>query len=182
MIQIREATLDDLDNIASLHALSWQQNYHPVLSKDYLDNQVEKDRYQVWQQRLHSPASNQRVLVAELTHKEKTNDFCGFICLYGNHHSKYGTIIDNLHVKPEMKGLGIGTKLIARGAKWANDNYAESGLYLEVLEINRKAIRFYSHLGGEQADITYWQTPCNNKVKEYIYSWQSPDLLVNVSD
>ena len=106
-------------------------------------------------------------------------DFCGFVCVYGAKHPKFGTIIDNLHVNSDVKGKGIGTKLLVSAATWAVSHYKTDNLYLEVLECNSKAIGFYETLGGKNIDIAYWHTPCGNKVKEFIYSWGLPENLAN---
>ena len=138
MVIIRAARIDDLANIAELHAQSWRENYNQVLSADYLDKKVFTEREAVWTARFNKPQSNQLVLVAELA-----GVFCGFICVLGANHPQYGTIIDNLHVKKASKGQGIGSRLLAAAASWSIVNYDSHDLYLEVLECNSRAIGFY---------------------------------------
>ncbi len=169
---LREANLNDLPNIAELHAQSWRENYSTVLASEYLNEGVFADRNKIWTERLMSPALNQQVLIAE-----DNGNFCGFICLYGANHPEYGSIVDNLHVNPKMKGQGLGRKLLIAGAKWANSHYKDYNLYLEVLECNDNAISFYEFFGGKNIDTAYWHTPCGNKVKEFIYSWCKPEEL-----
>jgi ribosomal protein S18 acetylase RimI-like enzyme len=166
LITIREARLGDLANIAELHAQSWRDNYHAVLSADYLEKKVFTDREIVWTARLTKPQSNQLVLVAEFE-----GNFCGFICVLGANHPKYGTIIDNLHVKAGSKGQGTGSSLLTAAASWAMANYCGHDLYLEVLACNSNAIGFYESRGAQNIATAYWHTPCDNKVKEFIYSW-----------
>ena len=177
MITIRLATLSDLNHIASLHVQSWRDNYQEALSQEYLEQHVETERKAVWSERLTVPKSNQLVLVAE-----GDMGFCGFICVFGAHHPNYGTIIDNLHVNPAVKGQGIGTKLLRAAAKWASENYQQFPMYLEVLACNPKAIGFYQALGGRQVDSAYWHTPCGNKVEEYLYFWDEPTKLAHHTD
>ena len=171
---IREAKLDDLANIAGLHAQSWRDNYHSVLSADYLNDKVFPEREAVWMARLSNPQSNQIVFVAEVD-----DAFCGFICVLGANHPKYGTIIDNLHVKVGSKGEGTGSSLLAAAASWAIANYCGHDLYLEVLACNTNAIGFYESRGAQNIATAYWHTPCDNKVKEFIYSWGSAENLMN---
>jgi len=173
-MMLREADIEDLSNIAKLHAQSWCENYSEVLSDKYLSEEVYSDRTQVWTTRFTNPSTNQFILVAEVD-----NEFCGFVCVYGANHPTFGTIIDNLHVKSMAKGKGVGIKLLIAAANWAYSNYRNENLYLEVLEANVKAIGFYEHLGGVNIDVAYWHTPCGNKVKEFIYSWGSPKQLAN---
>lgn len=171
---IREAGIKDLSNIVELHAQSWRENYRDVLSNQYLNEDVYTDRTKIWTDRLMNPSQNQFILIAEID-----TVFCGFVCVFGANNPKFGTIIDNLHVKSRFNGKGIGTKLLIEAAVWAATNYESDSLYLEVLEGNLKAIKFYKSLGGERVDIAYWHTPCGNKVKEFIYSWGSPEKLAN---
>ena len=170
----REATLEDLSNIAELHAQSWRENYREALPAEYLKESVSSDRKNIWTERLIAPSLNQHVLVAE-----DNGDLCGFICTFGANHPEYGSIVDNLHVSSKVKGQGIGTKLFIAAAKWASTNYKDYDLYLEVLECNENAIRFYNYLGGKNIGSAYWHTPCGNKVKELIYSWGKPEILAN---
>lgn len=171
---LREASIKDLSNIAELHAQSWRENYSDTLSNKYLSEDVYADRTKIWTARLTNPLLNQFILIAEVD-----SIFCGFVCMFGANDPRFGTIIDNLHVKSTIKGKGIGTKLLVEAAGWAARNYENDNLYLEVLEGNLKAIKFYESLGGECVDIAYWHTPCGNKVKELIYSWGTPDKLAN---
>jgi GNAT superfamily N-acetyltransferase len=172
-IKLRLAKIIDLENIACLHAQSWQENYNEVLSVDYLANKVVADRMVLWTTRLTSPEANQAVFVAE--HGQV---FVGFICLFAENHQTYGTIIDNLHVKASYKGKGVGTLLLNTAAQWANKAYPEIGLYLEVLACNSKAMGFYSSLGAINTTSGYWHTPCDSKVKEFVYCWSSAKMLM----
>jgi len=174
MIEIRKVKLNDAPDIAKLHAESWRDNYHQVLSANYLKSDVFTERAQVWDARLSTPQPNRLILVAEIDGK-----FAGFLCAYGAHHPELGTIIDNLHVKPETKGLGIGSLLLATAFRWARIHYGESAVYLEVLACNPKAIRFYESRGAQKSGEGIWHTPCGNKAKEYIYSWGSPPEKIN---
>jgi len=173
MITIREACLDDLANIAELHAQSWRDNYNEVLSADYLDKKVFGEREALWTTRLTKPQSNQLVLIAEVD-----NIFTGFVCILGGNHPKFGTIIDNLHVKANSKGQGTGSRLLSAAASWAKEYYSDHDLYLEVLACNSNAIGFYQAKGGKNIDTAYWHTPCDNQVKEFIFSWGTPENLV----
>jgi len=177
MLNIRHAEQKDLDNIAKLHAQSWRENYAGELSADYLENKVEEERMAVWQARFDKPTNNQLVLVAEIN-----EEFCGFICAFGQQHPQYGTVVDNLHVKAGFKGQKIGTRLLNAMALWAKSHYANLGVYLEVLACNTKAIGFYQSLGAALLEQKYWDAPCGSRVNEYAYGWDCPDLLVSGSE
>jgi len=173
-IIFRQARLEDLANIAELHAQSWRENYRQVLSAEYLDKAVWADTEKVWSERLTQPLVNQYILIAE-----QDAVLCGFICVYGAHHPERGSIVDNLHVNSRVMGQGIGKQLLVSAAQWAVAHYPEQDLYLEVLACNDKAIGFYEAIGGRYVDFACWHTPCGNEAKELIYSWGSPNLLAN---
>lgn len=171
--QLTDATQDDFSDIATLHAKSWQENYHEVLSADYLKDKVFTERNTLWIERSTFPKNNQQVIVAKVD-----GELAGFICVFADNHEKYGTIIDNLHVAARFKGCGIGTKLLQVAAKWAYQFDASLPLYLEVLACNTKAMGFYASLGAKQIATAYWHTPCGNQTKEYVYGWHSAKTLI----
>ena len=105
----REAKKTDAMAIAHLHAESWRNTYRGMMSDAYLDSDVVAERQVHWQKRFENPASNQWVLVAE-----KGGELLGFVCNYGADDAKWGTLIDNLHVRPDQKGQGIGKQLIQK--------------------------------------------------------------------
>ncbi|KAB2932692.1 MAG: GNAT family N-acetyltransferase [Leptonema illini] len=105
---LRFATVEDTEAIATLHAESWRTSYRGMLRDEYLDKDVFQDRKDLWMSRLFSPAENQCIILAE-----EDDELCGFICAFGNDDPRWGTLIDNLHVRQDRKGLGIGKALIA---------------------------------------------------------------------
>jgi len=175
VVIVEKATSVDCEFIANLHIVSWQQNYDAVLSEKYLNEQIYHERKEIWLQRFKSPKENQMVFVAKIN-----DEPVGFICLFGNNHDEHGSIIDNLHVAPDVKGQGVGKALMAHAAKWFIDNYPDIGVYLEVLDVNKKAIAFYEYKGAHFIDRSVWHTPCNNDVDEFLYGWSSAkDLLAS---
>src|SRR3989442_11178917 len=62
----REATAQDVEGIAVLHADSWRRHYRGAYSDSFLDNEVIPDRNRVWMERLNRPdRSNECTIVAE---------------------------------------------------------------------------------------------------------------------
>jgi GNAT superfamily N-acetyltransferase len=169
----REATIEDVEQIASLHAQSWQKHYRGILQEDYLNTQVLEDRRQVWQARLQHPAENQYVLVAEENHK-----ICGLACLYLNHDPVWGSLLDNLHVSSAYKGQGIGRQLLVSVASWS---YARSPLlpvYLWVYTKNESARGFYASLGGSHVETQEVENPGGGYGEVCRYVWKDvPTLL-----
>ena len=176
-MKIRVANNSDMQAIVDLHIESWRENYHEVLSAKFLRKEIEQERFNLWQARFSAPESNHLILIAD----DNNGDFCGFICAFGNNDSIYVTLIDNLHIKPELKGRGIGGKLLKAVANWANEYYGEYGLYLEVLKINTKAEAFYQSKGAKKMAAKVWQTPCGNTADEFIYGWSAPVEYLNLN-
>ena len=165
-MDFRVATFEDRDNIADLHAQSWRETYRGIFSDDFLNEAVWHDRKKAWSDRLSKPKSSQFVLIAE-----ENDSLCGFICAYGNEHHEWGTLIDNLHVKEACKGRGIGKRLMSMVAEWSRQIYPGKGMYLEVLEANVAARRFYDALGAINQETKLWQPPDGGQVKELLYVW-----------
>ena len=129
--------------VATLHAESWRAHYRGAYRDEYLDGEVVQDRIRVWKERLSTPVPNQFVVLAE-----EDDDLIGFACAYGGHEETWGSLLDNIHVRPEHQRRGVGAALVAEVAAWCRANYAGCGLYLWVLEQNRPAQRFYQRLGA----------------------------------
>jgi predicted N-acetyltransferase YhbS len=104
---LRLATEADAGRIAELHAESWRRTYRGMLRDDFLDGKVVENRLSVWRDRLGSPRPNQHVAVAE-----SDGELDGFICAFGDEDPRWGTLIDNLHVRHRLHKSGIGRSLM----------------------------------------------------------------------
>lgn len=176
-MEIKVAEYCDYERIAQLHAQSWRTHYQGILGKEYLDHDVLEDRLLIWQTRLINPPFNQHVLLIE-----EGGLLCGFICAFGNHDFEKGSIIESLHIDENYRGRGIGRKLIQEMVSWINHYFPDSGVYLEVMAENKQAIDFYDYLESQPRGERLWHSPCGNDIKEWVYSWKSPnDLLTAVS-
>ena len=170
-MRYRQATGRDVSAIAALHAESWRFAYRGALSDAYLGGPIVEDRMGVWQERLSAPPSNQHVIVAE-----EERQMVGFACAFGNRDERWGTLLDNLHVRREWQGKGIGRDLVAEVAKWCAVSYPDSGLYLSVLEQNSRARGFYESLGGTAEDGAVWNTPGGGNTLTRRYVWPKEAL------
>ncbi len=165
-MRYRDATADDARAIAALHAESWRATYRGALRDDYLDGAILEERLGTWTVRLDHPAVNQHVVVAE-----DGAAIVGFACAYGRDDPRWGTQLDNLHVRRDAHGRGTGTRLVAATVAWCRTAYPEAGLYLWVLEQNHPARRFYERLGATDEEGDVWAAPDGGAVETRRYVW-----------
>jgi GNAT superfamily N-acetyltransferase len=174
MIVYREATLQDTENIALLHARSWQQHYRGILKDEFLDKEVLNNRLQLWQSRLQHPQENQYVIVAE-----EQNRLHGFTCVFAHTDPVWGALLDNLHVLSQHKGQGIGTKLMQSAAQWVHARDQASGLYLWVYQDNTKARGFYERIGGINYEQKTEENPGGGYAVICRYAWKDIRKLID---
>lgn len=172
---LREATAADIDGIATLHAESWRVAYRGMFSDAYLDGDVLADRLAVWQERLTHPPANQYVVV-----DDRDGAIAGFACAYGADDPRWGTLLDNIHVRPDGKRRGGGTLLLAAIARWALATHPDAGLYLWVLADNVSAQRFYDRWGGSNAETKRFEPPGGGSVESYRYVWRDLAALARI--
>lgn len=173
MFSYREATSEDCDAIARLHARSWQQHYRGILYDTYLNQEVEEDRRIVWQERFQHPQPTQHIIVAT-----EDETISGFACTFAEHNPRWGALLDNLHVIPAWQGRGVGRALMQASARWVQQQGNE-GLYLWVYEENTAARAFYERVGGTRQEKTTVENPGGGQASVFRYVWPDVDLLVN---
>ncbi len=144
-----------------------------MYSGGYLDGPVDKDRRKVWKKRFRSPDEHQYVVLAT-----EGDDLLGFVCAYGNADARWGTLVDNLHVRPDRQGQGLGRRLLAASALWSRQRYPDALLHLWVLDGNAKARRFYERLGAEPAESHMIEPPGGGSVTAWRYVWSTIDPLL----
>ena len=164
--RVREATPADADAIADLHAASWRTTYRGAMRDAYLDGDVAAERRTVWHDRFAAPASNQHVIVAEASGR-----LVGFACVYGAADPRWGSELDNLHVRSGEQGQGVGADLLAAVARWTSTTYPDGALYLWVLDGNDGARRFYERHGGRDAEGDHWHAPDGSALAVRRYVW-----------
>lgn len=173
MITYRKATPSDYAQIATLHALSWQQNYRGSLDDHYLDHQAEADRQQVWHGRMHQPKAGQFVDVAC-----DGDRIVGFVCTFVDYDER-GAYLDNLHVSADYQGHGIGAQLMSISAQQVLAHRPDSAMYLWVLEKNEGAKRFYERIGGITQGLHYLDLPSGGgSANAYLILWKDTKKLI----
>jgi GNAT superfamily N-acetyltransferase len=142
-MELRDATADDRDGIAHLHADSWRRSYRGAYSGAFLDGPVVADRLAVWADRLSHSRTGEYTFVAE-----HDNEVVGFTHTILNADPRWGALLDNIHVKYDFRRQGLGARLFARSAEALVQRGCSTGLYLWVLEQNHAAQAFYEARGG----------------------------------
>ena len=143
-IVIRPATEADAAPIAAIHAASWRDAYADILAPEFLSGCIETDRLAVWSQRLCDGPPSQLVNVAF----DPTGRELAFVCAYCDFDPVWGSLVDNLHVRPHARGRGIGEQLFRAVAGELSARASSSGVHLWVFEANAAGLRFYERLGG----------------------------------
>jgi ribosomal protein S18 acetylase RimI-like enzyme len=141
---IRPATEADTAAIAAIHVASWRDAYADILTADYLSGPIEADRLALWSERLRERPPAQLVDIA----CNPAGNALGFVCGFRDFEPPWGSLIDNLHVRPETRSQGLGERLLRGAARRLAATGPDSGLHLWVFEANVAALRFYKRLGG----------------------------------
>ena len=163
--RIREATKADWTTISHIHSISWQENYRGSFSDKFLDYEVVDFHKTQWEKRFSDPAENQYVIVSE-----DDEGIVGFSCSFGNH-DEHGTLLDNLHVRKNYRGHGIGAELLEKSIEWAAENYPLIPFHLYVLGKNSKATKFYSRMGAKLSEPILSENPDQTKSKVLRCTW-----------
>lgn len=95
---------------------------------------------------LFSAQSHTETLIAYLN--DKPVGFAIYFYNFSTFLGRSGIYLEDLYVKPEARGMGIGKKLLAALAKLAIQKQC-GRLELSVLDWNEDAIKFYQQLGAE---------------------------------
>jgi GNAT superfamily N-acetyltransferase len=170
----RPATARDAAAIAGLHADSWRRHYRGAYSDEFLDGDVFADRLAVWTERLNrADRSDECTIIAELD-----RSIVGLAHTILNEDPQWGALLDNLHVRHDLKGGGIGTRLMEETARAVIERRPSSGLFLWVLEGNKAAQAFYEAKGGRRADRKTSEAPGGGTITGFRYVWPDPSVLL----
>ncbi len=139
---IREAGRHDAGAVADLHIESWRATYAGILPETYLQHDIVAERRSFWQNALCAPAPGDLVLLML-----RDGGLIAFAAVLADHEPDCDAYIDNLHVHPENKGLGLGTAMMGVLAERLVNAGARSAC-LWVFDDNHAAMDFYLRLGG----------------------------------
>jgi len=173
-VQYREATERDASEIAVLHAESWRRHYRGAYLDAYLDGDVVTDRLEVWSDRLAPPRLHEYTVVAE-----RDGVVIGFAHTIFDCDPRWGALLENLHVRSDLKGMGIGTQLMSHSASGLLQHKPQGPLHLWVLDQNEAARTFYDARGGTRVETALrGPFPGGGRAVGHRYLWPDPSMLV----
>jgi ribosomal protein S18 acetylase RimI-like enzyme len=163
----------DASTVAELHTTSWRSAYRGMLRDEYLDGDIAVERRQVWAARLAAPVHANYGFMAE-----SDAGPVGFVYLLGGADATWGTLVDNLHVVPGMKGRGIGRRLLAAAAHETLRRFPNDGVYLYVFEANLAARGFYASIGGREVERGVVEPPGGGSQVHWRVAWNGAGQLL----
>jgi GNAT superfamily N-acetyltransferase len=171
---LREASKGDAGAIAKLHADSWCSAYRGILSDDYLANRVHAERVGLWIDRFSANATKPMFVVVA----ESGRVLDGFACVFPHEDPIFGSFLDNLHVAPSRTGQGIGRLLLSEAARCLLNSAKVGGLYLWVIEQNKRARQFYARAGAAEVETKVLPMPDGGRHPEVRCYWPDPAQLL----
>jgi ribosomal protein S18 acetylase RimI-like enzyme len=174
IVTYREATQRDAGDIAALHADSWRRHYRGAFLDPYLDGDVVADRLEAWASRLASPELDRCTVIAD-----GDGEVVGFAHVEFDHDPKWGALLDNLHVRSDLKGKGIGTQLFSHAALGLLQHRPLASIYLWVLDQNKVAQSFYEARRGTRVESAVrGPFPGGGRALGHRYFWPDASVLV----
>jgi ribosomal protein S18 acetylase RimI-like enzyme len=172
-VTLRCAQAADEPAIARLHADSWRTAYRGILRDDFLDATVSANRRELWRTRFSEiDRKDQLILVSE-----ESGEIQAFACAFLDADPEWGTLLDNLHVIPGLKGRGLGRQLMSKVAENIQQHGLHSRLHLWVYEQNAQARGFYERLGGVITDCVAEAAADGSRVNALRYGWRELSFL-----
>ena len=141
------ATPEDVTSIAALHAASWRSTYRGLLPDLFLDEEVDRNRLDLWQRRFELDEGSRPLTLKAMSGGTLT----GFACALIDDDAEWGTLLDNLHVRPDATSRGIGKLLLGAVLARVREAGVSKRLHLWVLDANTRARRFYEREGGVES-------------------------------
>ncbi len=171
-VQIRVATIDDIDALAQIHVEGWQGAYGGLIDQAYINSQTVEKRTADWMGWLEQDDTHHLIAHDD----DKATGFCGFGPLRtappgtSKIRPQYSSEIYGLYLKPEYFRKGVGTALMKEAAKNLKDLKHQSTC-LWVLKDNKRGCAFYDAMGGQRIGKKIEQFG-PTKAKEVCYGWR----------
>lgn len=149
---IREATSDDLVEVARIHAEGWKTAYPGLIADEIIARVDSRERLDRWRQWVAVPGWRLFVELASGAAADASDPvrLAGFVRVGparpSNDPAPGAAEVTHLYVDPGVRGAGTGARLLARATGHAVDAGFER-LVLWTLEGNAGARRFYEREG-----------------------------------
>jgi GNAT superfamily N-acetyltransferase len=146
VVTIREATVHDIPELAALHVRTWRATYEGILSEKQLSGPTVELREKQWRTALETTDGSRFVLVVE----DEKGRLVGFAHGRPSDHPEFDGELGSIFLEADYQRKGIGTRLVARIARWFLARGVES---MWVFADGRNpSCAFYRTLGGEKLD------------------------------
>lgn len=172
LVEIRAVAPHDAEVVAGLHAESWRDTYRGMLADAYLDGDLFGERRTYWRGRLADPAPGQFGFLAF-----HDSTAVGFVFALPHADPRWGTHLNNLHVRPTLRGGGVGRRLLHALTSHVRQQQLGAGLFLWVYEANVRTRAFYERLGAQPIERAIRPAPDGGTVAEWRYAWPDIDVL-----
>jgi len=140
--EIRLNKIEDQEQIARIKVDGWRDAYQNIIDKEYLNNL----NYEIQTQKYIDSFEQYKDFVFVVENK-KTKEILGYSCFDEKSKDGYDCEIVSLYIKPEYKGIGIGTLLFNKTINYLKDK-GKKNLILWCIKQNEKSLSFYKKLGG----------------------------------
>lgn len=172
-ITIRQATLEDVGEIANVHLNSWREAYLGLLPQDFLDSLplTFRRRSLMWNRTISNPDNRQRIFVAE----SNTIGVVGFVAAAQGRDDQFKEWgeIGAIYLLRSYKNQGIGYRLLNNAFGYLSSSGFQKA-YCWVIE-NNPTCAFYERSGGKRMENKFKTEKIGGKlVTEVAYSWDLP--------
>jgi ribosomal protein S18 acetylase RimI-like enzyme len=167
-LRIGPARARDAGAVLALHLASWRDAYGGMLDPAFLAGPVEEVLGARWRQVFATRRHPGAVLLAR-----RDGEAVGFVAAWLRGEDCY---VDNLHVRPGLRGGGVGRALLGEAAMRLAAAGARSAS-LGVFAANQGALRFYAALGGEVGPEVMGET-FGQAVPEHEVRWPAIEVLI----
>ena len=98
--------------------------------------------------------TKEKEFIDGFTVKDENHTIMGYVTFFIAYYTWSGKSLymDDLYVRPQYRGLGLGTTLIKRAMDFAKENECNK-MRWQVSEWNDPAIKFYQNLGAQIDDV-----------------------------
>lgn len=130
--QIRQATIEDISDIANIHVSSWQSAFDGLMPKGYINSYTLAKREVEWRQTIETNSETIYVAVTQ-------NQVVGFLSYFLSSNPSDTVELSKLYLCPSVYGKGLGNQLMRHFEESIELTSAKT-VSLYVLDCNAPAI------------------------------------------